>query len=543
MSFSGELASLSITDLLQNLENNGQTGTLGVEGPRGRAWLRVEDGRITALARDGRPPLVESLVPWGVLSAEQLAAVKAKRRGSRRSLVETIENLGLASGEQVREVAHMLLVEEVCELVMEAAGEFTFQGGDAPTRVFDTEERRLRLAIAPSALLLEAASRSDHWKLARAVIPSMTVRFLSLPEPTLPAHLEDTQLAAQLLGLLDGTRDVEELLACFPGRHLDAFQVLGVLVRSHVVQAVEADGILELATSLRDQEPERARKLVASGLSEQPLHTGLLELEGELASRLNDAPGAAEARKRLAHVELENGRHEVARRLLDEARKLVPGDTAVCERLFALDLEYGTIDQAVGDGLELVQLYRAPGLHEQACTILERLVALRPSATELRIELAQSQIDAGNVRAAVRGLLRQGKNLVSREEYKAARMLYERVLRVDSNNKDATHAIEMIDTEAFRRRRARRRQNMRRALVLLCAGAFVLGVLVDARARVDLALTTRGVLEAGLIEERRYDEAISRYREVVKRHTYTPTALLEIPSRIHALEARRSHKP
>ncbi len=536
MSFFGDLSSISLTNLLQNLESNGQTGTLSFGGTRQKAWVFLHQGKVAMFAREGRPELMESLVACGVLTAHQLETVRSRRRGSRRSLVETAIELRYSDAATIRQAAHAILVDDLCDLIMTAEGEFRFTEGGAPARIFDPEERALGISIAASPLLLEAASRSDHWKIARAAIPADSVRFLSPREPMIPAEVEDQELAVQILEQLDGTRDVAEVLARFPGRRLQAFQVLAALVRSHAVQAVEADGLLAIAAMIGGKDPRRARQMLAQALKSQPNHLGLLSLEAQLAAQMNDRAGAANSYKLIAHLKFQSGEAAEGKRLLQKARELAPGDTSIWERLLDLEIDQGNADIAVATGMQLVKLHRAPGLHGKACEVLERLVDLVPTSTDLRTELAQSQVDAGNPQAAVRSLSRQGKLLIGRGEYKDARRLLGVVLEIDPQNGEAKRCIVSLDSKAYQRRKERMRRVARRiaALLVMALLGSVLGL--DLRARWELAEASTGILRDRLIEGRRYGEAIARYREVEERHPYTPTSLWEIRQRIRVLE-------
>src|SRR5262249_37847992 len=156
----------------------------------------------------------------------------------------------------------------------------------------------------------------------------------------------------------------------------------------------------------------------------------LLQLEARLAEQFGDGPGAAQALKMLAHLRSEAGDYGDAEKLLSHARRLASGDPAVSERMLALLLDQGRRDEAIVEGKRLVELYRAPGLHAKAKEVLSRLVDLEPGAIELRIALAREQVSCGEGQEALRSLLRQGKQLITREAYPAARAVFGEVLAI-----------------------------------------------------------------------------------------------------------------
>ena len=519
MSFYGDLSSMNIADLLQNLEANQQTGTLYLEGTRSQAWIYFQSGSVAMLATNDRPELFERLVITGTLSASQLEKIRHKRRGSRKSLVETAVAMKLVDEAALAGAASQFLVEDLCEIVMNSEGEFRFREGAAPPRTFDPGERRLGLGVAPGPLLLEAARREDHWKVIRKVIPSDSVHFFVPRNAQIPDDIGDAELAVEVVRTLDGSRDVRQVLSLFPGRRFQVFQILGALVRHRVIEAVEADGLLEIASKMGGEDPKRARELIADALREQPKHLGLLDSEARLAEQMGDSDGASAALKMSAYVHLEQGHVDEARKLLQTARRITPKDTAIAERLLALEVDEGRVEEAVDCGLELVKLYREPGLHRKACDVLER-----------------SQVDSGDPKSAVRGLCRHGKVLIGREEYQNARRLYEEVLRVEPGNKEAERSVEAIDSEAFRRRKVRRRSLVRRAIAATLIFAIGAALFFDYTARVDFAQASSGIRRDRLIEELRYQEAIARYREVEAKHRFTLTYLIDIRPTLEELE-------
>ncbi|MCI0650685.1 MAG: DUF4388 domain-containing protein [Planctomycetes bacterium] len=538
MSFFGDLSSISLAGLLQNLEHNMQTGTLLIERPGQRAAVYLRNGKICMLATESRPELVQMLVATGYLTAEQLEHVRSQRRGSRKSIGETLVSMGVITDENLREIGLKALFDDACELVVTAEGEFRFSRGGVPARVFDPEERRLNLEISVSHLLLEAARRADLWRLVRQVIPSDSVRFIPQPNVAVSADVADAELVQRLFAALDGTRDVREVLALFTGRRFEVFQLLAQLVRTHAVQAVEADGILSIASGIAAEDPAKARQLVADALREQPNHVGLLTLEATLARQLQDIEGAAAAHKRIAHIKYESGAHEDARQELLRARKLTPKDAAIWERLVEQDASEGRSQEAVESGLQLLRLYRGPGLHLKARELLERLLQIDSENLTLHLELAKSCVDSGDVKSAVRGLARYAKALLDHENYKDARRVYGEILAIEPANRDAQRSIEAIDTAVYQRRREWKRHMVRR--VALCVVLFMIAAFLalDVIARFDYAEAARGISRDRLIEEMRYREALGRYRAVAERHYFTPTFLIDVRPQIRDLEAK-----
>jgi tetratricopeptide (TPR) repeat protein len=387
-------------------------------------------------------------------------------------------------------------------------------------------------------VLLESARRADHWKLIRKVIPSDSVHFVALEGVDFPADIEDPNLARQLLQILDGTRDVREVVGLFPQRAFLAYLVLSRFVRDRLVRAAEADDLVRAAAVIAQTNPERARHILDHGLETEPQHAGLLGLAIRLAEEVGDPEGAAAALKVLAHLKLETGVEEEGHQLLLRARELAPGDTSVRERLLAMAIEAGQKDEAIHEGLNLVNLYRAPGLHAKARVVLERIVELEPDSVELLGELARTRVESGDPKGAIKELIRTGKRFISQEKYTEARQIFREILSIEPSHAEASHAIELIDSETYRRRRQKFRQLTRRLAAVAAVGVFAVLLYFEGAARVRYAEATSEVSREKLIEEQRYREAIQRFEEVAKRHPYTLTTLFDVRRRVQDLRAK-----
>jgi len=90
MTLHGDLSTLDLAGLLQNLETHQKDGVLRLETAAGERDIYFDQGQISLVAYAGRPDLVEVLVASGMITAQQLELAKKKRRGSGKSLSETL---------------------------------------------------------------------------------------------------------------------------------------------------------------------------------------------------------------------------------------------------------------------------------------------------------------------------------------------------------------------------------------------------------------------------------------------------------------------
>ena len=538
MTLQGDLSTLDLADLLQNLEQHGRTGLLTIEGVRGTTRLFFERGKLALLDADGRPPLVDALVDAGAITDDDLLSLRKRRRLGKKPLGELLVAADRLARETLQEIAEARLLDEACELIATRAGAFTFAEGPAPEGLFDADERRLGLALPSGPLLMESARREDHWRLIRQRIPSDAAHYVAERDPTPlvdPAH---AALAKELCERLDGSRSVAEAMARFPHRRFEAYQILAHLCEKHAVRLAGPDEMASQARSLLLASPERAGAIVTRGLHEHPQHAGLLEQRVRLARAAGDPAGATEALKMLVQLLLEADEPEAARKRLEEAKTLSPKDTALWERSFALALEDGRRADALADGRRLVALYREPGLHRKARTVLEQLVELAPGSWDLRRELAHSRADCDDLPAAVAGLEAVGGALLGQGEYLRAAAVYEEILRLDPRHAPAKEALAAIQSGALERRRERRERFARRTILALASLLLVTFLSFELAARRALLAADRAIVEQALLESGRHASAIHLLRQVAALYPATTTARLDVPARIAALERR-----
>lgn len=540
MTLQGDLATLELSDLLQNLEQHGKTGLLTIEGVRGTTRLFFRGGRLSLLDADGRPPLVDALLDAGAIEDDDLLALRRKRRLGKKPLGELLVAAERLAEETLREIANARLLDEACELIATRAGAFTFTEGPAPEELFDPDERRLELAFPAGPLLLESARREDHWRLIRERIPSDSAHYVAERDPVPYVEPAAAELARELVARLDGSRSVAEAMARFPHRRFEAYQVLARLCEKHVVRLAGPEEMAAQARELVLANPARAGAIVARGLREHPQHVGLLEQRAGLARAAGDGAGATEALKMLVQLLLEAGERQRARQRLEEAKALSPKDTALWERSFALAREDGRRAEALADGRRLVALYREPGLHRKARGVLEQLVELDPSSWELRRELSHSLADCDDLPAAVAGLEGLGGTLLGEGEYLRAAVVYEEVLKLDPRHDAAKETLAAIQSGELARRRTRRALLLRRAVLGLVLLLFATWLGFELAARRALLRADRAIVAGGLLELRRYDAAAEALREVQRRYPSSTTALLDVPARLADLERRRA---
>ena len=208
MAIKGSLKEASLPDVIQLLFLGRRTGCLALADQHNFGTIYLDEGQIVyAAIVNRRDRLGDILLRKGRISAEQLQkAIEAQDDDRQHKLGEILVGLGILDRAELEEYMRLQIEEAVYYLFTWTSGTFNFEAGVRPER----EDFLVR--ISPEALLLEGARRVDEWSLIEKKTPSFDLIFsvdhqhISQSAPTLSPEQQ------RLLPLIDGTRDVRQLI-------------------------------------------------------------------------------------------------------------------------------------------------------------------------------------------------------------------------------------------------------------------------------------------------------------------------------------------
>jgi tetratricopeptide (TPR) repeat protein len=208
MAIKGSLKEASLPDVIQLLFLGRRTGCLALADRQNFGTIYFDEGNIIfAAIVNRRDRLGDILLRSGRISAEQLQQAVNRQGGEReQKLGEILVQQGAISRDDLQHYIRMQIEEAVYYLFTWNSGTFNFEAGVRPER----EDFLVR--INPEYLLLEGARRVDEWSLIEKKIPSFDLIF-----SVDGAHLGESapELSAEqraLVPLLDGTRDVSQVM-------------------------------------------------------------------------------------------------------------------------------------------------------------------------------------------------------------------------------------------------------------------------------------------------------------------------------------------
>ena len=208
MAIKGSLKEASLPDVIQLLFLGRRTGCLALADRHNFGTIYFDEGSITyAAIVNRRDRLGDILVRGGRITAEQLQQAVEQQGGEREhKLGEILVGQGAISRDELQHYIRVQIEEAVYYLFTWNSGTFNFEAGVRPER----EDFLVR--INPEYLLLEGARRVDEWSLIEKKIPSFDLIFAADG-----AHIHESgpELSAEqraLVPLLDGTRDVAQVM-------------------------------------------------------------------------------------------------------------------------------------------------------------------------------------------------------------------------------------------------------------------------------------------------------------------------------------------
>jgi len=208
MAIKGSLKEASLPDVLQLLSMGQKTGCLSVAERNNFGYIYFESGQIVyASIVNRRDRLGDILVKNGLITDEQLRAA-IEEQGHRREmrLGELLVSMGALTRPALEDHMRIQIEEAVYYLFTWTSGTFSFESDVRP----DAQDFLVR--ISPESLLLEGARRVDEWSLIEKKVPSFDLIFVVERQRLAASGVTLTPEQERLLPLIDGRRDVVQLV-------------------------------------------------------------------------------------------------------------------------------------------------------------------------------------------------------------------------------------------------------------------------------------------------------------------------------------------
>ncbi|HUK21084.1 MAG TPA: DUF4388 domain-containing protein [Gemmatimonadales bacterium] len=208
MAIKGSLKEASLPDVLQLLSLGQKTGCLSIADRANFGYIYFEKGRISyASIVNRRDRLGDILVKHGKITQEQLdAGIHRQSKQRDKKLGQILVSQNVITQDDLERYMRVQIEESVYYLFTWTQGTFNFE---ADVRA---DRQDFLVSINPESLLLEGARRVDEWSLIEKKIPAFDLIFIVDKDRLAISDAKLTDAQQRILPLLDGTRDVNQII-------------------------------------------------------------------------------------------------------------------------------------------------------------------------------------------------------------------------------------------------------------------------------------------------------------------------------------------
>jgi tetratricopeptide (TPR) repeat protein len=337
MAIKGSLREASLPDVLQLLALGQKTGCLSIADRSNFGYIYFDKGRISyASIVNRRDRLGEILARHSRITQEQLeAAIHRQSRERDKKLGEILVAQGVLSQQDLERYMRVQIEEAVYSLFTWTQGTFNFEADVRP------EHQDFLVSINPQSLLLEGARRVDEWSLIEKKIPSFDLIFGVDRDRLAISDASLTETQQRLLPLLDGVRDVNQVVEDFGLGEFEVGKALYGLITAGFVHRAGRTAAAE-DTRMTDARVEEHRNLGVAFYKTAMLDEATREFRRVAELR----PGDAHALFFLGLVALRQARWREAMEAFRQAAEKGGNRPAVLHNLAFAFEQLGRLDEA-----------------------------------------------------------------------------------------------------------------------------------------------------------------------------------------------------
>jgi tetratricopeptide (TPR) repeat protein len=535
MSFQGDISSIALSDVFQNLATNQKTGTLTIDSGGHERHIQFRDGKIVSFADGEAFSIADWLADKEIVDRERMdEALRRYRKSKKKTLGEILRDLGTIGLEDYRAYLSDLLKETLYEVLSFREGTFEFHEGLLAEEHSDRETFGLGIELPPQSIMMEAARRMDDWQKIRLHIPSENEIYL-VPPAERERLLEEASddLTREAIELMDGTLTLRQVIGKLPYSRFDGCRALAGLIAGKKVRPLDGTLLMQLAKGEGD--PKQVISCLKTILEREPNNRQILKRLADLQEGRGQREESATYNKLLAISHLDEGDVDAAESHLRKSLELNPRDIATWQKLRDVVRRQAKREKILAFGLQFAEHFRKLGLPEIVRDHLADMVKVFPEQLRLKVDLADARFALGDKKTCVGELFEVAVTLLKKRRFDEAEKVFARILKYDHDNRKARELHEKLRSGKLARRQAIRQRLLYNALVCLLVVLFTAFLVYDLQGRGKLFEVTREVFAESLIENQRYDEAISRIRSVQDSYPFSLTASYEVPRLLQTL--------
>jgi tetratricopeptide (TPR) repeat protein len=389
-----------LPEIFRALTKQKRTGTLKTTDGSGRSkYLYFNSGEIDFIkSRKSKTVIGRALLKRRKVGEQDLARALKRHQATGEKLGKCCIALGLCREEDIREALTFQAIEEVTDLLTWRGVRSEFHRGEPPLDIFDFDDLAVRLRLSTEALVRESERRVRDLEQLRKVVPSFADVYAPSAEAVYTMRPpQEGSPEAEVLRLLDGERDVDEMLEHVRLSDIEALRALDRLVRTGEVAPIAANQLFQVASECeREGNLEKARRLYLRaeecGYDQLDLPNRIGKVADALGLRDEAVRRFVQFAERCAGEELP----DVAIAAYKKALETDPGSLVALEKLTALLVRLGRSAEAIAHMKTLAPRYDPERERDKAHRVWSEVLRLDPDDADAHRALAGAYLAGGD---------------------------------------------------------------------------------------------------------------------------------------------------
>ncbi len=256
MSLSGNLKTVSFSDILQLLSTGEKTGVLEVNTSARQKEVAFKGGNIiyASSLNTTEDLLGNMLLRKGKLSKDQLERAITLHKQTGRQLGTTLVDMNLFEKDEIAECLKFQIEEIVYNLFSWQEGNFAFHEGTSP------QNAPFLVELTTMSIVMEGTRRIDEWLEIQKVLPpdEMMLSVAASPK-TNSDEVRLTMEEFRVLSMINGDRTLPELIQASPFGEFVTCRSVYKLILGNLI---EVTGEREVSSVEKEDEEEAVLSLI-----------------------------------------------------------------------------------------------------------------------------------------------------------------------------------------------------------------------------------------------------------------------------------------
>ncbi len=450
MGFGGSLDSVSFADLLNTLCKVNKEGTLVVSNENRKKMIHFGDNGVNLVGGVKRLELGEILVREKKIQEWEFKSALEEKDRTGQNLEFIFVSQGWVTQEDIEQVICNHIEEEICDIFFWENASFNFTEGSFEEETLEGEDGPVNFTFDVQSLLFRMAQNAEEWEEIRQNIPSLNTVLVAVSDDIEP-DVELIESFGVIIQLLDGTNDINDVIASTKLSILEACRTLSMIVERGLAQSATYDQLLSQAQSCRDlgqiQKQIQLLKLALKSDLPSPDNEILLQI----AQAYEAIGNRDEAVKNYCSVGDATARDEPkqAIKLYEIAIEMDSEATLPRERIIDVAIQVNDEAKEIFHGRKLAHLYHSKGKLTESLDLSRNFLRRRPEDIDFREIVVKIYLDRGETDKVIYEYEEMASLLDKNIQSPAYRKVLENILNLAPERADIQKLLRDVNKTLF----------------------------------------------------------------------------------------------